>query len=110
VLAAHEPVGVDHLRALARDLYGEGDPAAILHQAAFLEVRRSGDEWILELPLPLVGHDDLDVARHEDDLLVRVGPYRRALLLPDSLCRRPVREAALVDGVLRVTFGPRASA
>jgi HSP20 family molecular chaperone IbpA len=35
---------------------------------------------------------------------VRVGPYRRSLLLPDSLRRCAVSDASLNDGVLRVTF------
>ena len=46
-----------------------------------------------------------DVLRHADELFVTVGPYRRSLVLPDSLKRREVRRAQLVDGELRVTFG-----
>ena len=39
-----------------------------------------------------------------DDLLVRLGPYRRSLALPDSLRRRDIEGARLRDGVLRITF------
>ena len=45
------------------------------------------------------------MGRREDELLVRVGPYRRALLLPDSLRRRPVVAAAMQGGRLEVRFG-----
>jgi arsenite-transporting ATPase len=72
-----------------------------------LDVRREGSTWVLALQLPFAEHDDLDVARHADELLVRVGPYRRALLLPDSLRGRPVTDAQLRDGALRVRFGER---
>ncbi len=34
-----------------------------------------------------------------------VGPYRRTLMLPDSLRRREVTAAKLRRGRLRVTFG-----
>jgi HSP20-like domain found in ArsA len=40
---------------------------------------------------------------------VRVGPYRRALLLPDSLRRRSVAGARLSDGQLLVTFAAAAA-
>ncbi len=39
-----------------------------------------------------------------DELLVRVGPYRRAITLPDSLRNRRVADATLKQGRLRVSF------
>ena len=62
---------------------------------------------VMMLPLPGAAKDELDLSQIDDELLVRVGPYRRAILLPDSLRRRPVDDARLVDGVLEVRFGPR---
>jgi hypothetical protein len=38
-------------------------------------------------------------------LFVTVGPYRRSIVLPDSLSRRQVLRAKLAAGELRVTFG-----
>ena len=48
--------------------------------------------------------DDLELGRHHDELLVRVGPYRRAVVLPDSLRRRTVAGAALAGDRLEITF------
>lgn len=106
-LAPHEVVGVDRLRAFADALYGDLDPTDVLHDAEPLRVERSGDGYVLIQELPFAGRDDLDLGRRGGELLVRIGPYRRAMLLPDSLRRREVVEAHLRDGVLRVTFGPR---
>ncbi len=104
-LAAEEVVGLERLRALGGALYGERDPSARLHEGLPLRVEGSGDRVELHLDLPFAGRDELELGRHEDELLVAVGPYRRAVVLPDSLRRRPVEGAALRDGVLRVTFG-----
>ncbi|MCA9516087.1 MAG: hypothetical protein KC635_14180, partial [Myxococcales bacterium] len=49
-----------------------------------------------------------ELGRRDDELLIRVGSHRRALLLPDSLRRRPVGAASLRDGKLRVTFSGEA--
>jgi arsenite/tail-anchored protein-transporting ATPase len=59
---------------------------------------------VLTVQLPFADRDDLDLGRHGDELLIRVGPYRRALMLPDSLRKRQVEGATLRGGTLRVTF------
>ena len=56
------------------------------------------------LELPFADHDDLELGRVEDELLVRVGPYRRGIVLPDSLKRRSVDAAKMVGDRLEVTF------
>ena len=104
-LAGAEVVGVDALRRFGADLYRDLDPAAVLHEGEPLSVTKRATGYELALDLPFADRDDLEVGRHGDELLVRVGPYRRALVLPDTLRRRSVSAASLRDGRLRVTFG-----
>ena len=54
--------------------------------------------------LPFADRDDLELGRRGDELLVKVGPYRRAITLPDSLRSRGVADASLKQGRLKVTF------
>lgn len=103
-LAQTELVGVESLRAFADVLYRDRDPAAILHADDPLEITKRGNRYVLTLSLPFADRDELEVGRHGDELLVRVGPYRRAIFLPDSLRRRGVSSASLRDGRLTVTF------
>jgi len=106
-LADDELVGLEKLRGFGTLLYGERDPSASLHDGEPLRVTKRGSAYHLTLQLPFAEHDDLDVGRKDDELLIRVGPYRRALLLPDSLRRRPITSASLKQGKLRVVFqGP----
>ncbi|OWY62862.1 hypothetical protein B7486_56165, partial [cyanobacterium TDX16] len=104
-LADDEVVGPDALRSFADRLWADTDPVACLHEGEPLQVERDGDGFVLRLALPFADRDDLEVGRREDELLVRVGPYRRALVLPDSLRRRPVTDAAMRGGSLVVHFG-----
>ncbi|HEY2814212.1 MAG TPA: ArsA family ATPase [Acidimicrobiales bacterium] len=103
-LAADELVGVDRLREFGAALYGEQDAAASLHEGEPLRVTRRAGDYHLTLELPFADQDDLEVGRRDDELLIRVGPYRRALLLPDSLRRRTVTDATFRRGKLRVVF------
>jgi arsenite-transporting ATPase len=103
-LAADELIGLDRLRALGVDLYNDLDPTGILHRGEPLRVERRHEDLVLCLGLPFADRDDLEVGRRDDELLVRVGPHRRAIVLPDSLRRREVAGATLVDSWLEVTF------
>ncbi|MCC5953008.1 MAG: ArsA family ATPase [Acidimicrobiia bacterium] len=106
-LADTEIIGLEALEAFGSALYGEADPTSVLHRGTPLRVRRVGDDHILEMDLPFAERDVLELARHADELLVKVGPYRRAVVLPDTLRRRDVAGASLRDGVLRITFDDR---
>ena len=103
-LAPTELVGLDALRDFAVQVYGERDPAARLHDGQPLRLTRRGGRTTLALDLPFADRDDLELGRRGDELLVRVGPYRRAITLPDSLRSRPVLDASLRQGRLRVVF------
>jgi arsenite-transporting ATPase len=109
--APDEPVGLDRLRSLSADLYGDTDPAAVLHDGRPFAVTREDGLFVLRLELPFAERDDVELSHQPGEILVRVGPYRRSLVLPDSLRRRPVSGARLADGVLRITFDdlPRAA-
>ena len=106
-LAPQELVGVELLRRFAVELYGDEDPSGLLFEGEPLTVERRGAAMVLRLALPGAVKDELDLAQHDDELLLRVGPYRRSITLPESLRRRPVSSAKLVDGALEVRFGAR---
>jgi arsenite-transporting ATPase len=103
-LAPDELVGVERLRTFADLLYGDEDAAAVLHAGEPLTVEKRGEHYVLSIELPFADQDDLDLGRVEDELLVRVGPYRRGIVLPDSLKRRTVSAAKMVGDRLEVTF------
>jgi arsenite-transporting ATPase len=107
-LAPNELVGVERLRTFADALYRGDDPSGLLFEGEPMTIVRRGAAMVLRLALPGADKRDLDLAQHDDELLVRVGPYRRAIVLPESLRRRPVSSAKLVDGALEIRFGPRA--
>jgi arsenite-transporting ATPase len=101
-----EQVGPAALRSFADALYGDEDPTARFGRREPMRVRRRGADMVLEIDLPFSDRDELELGRAGDELLVRVGPYRRAVVLPDTLRRRSVTAARLRNGRLVVTFDP----
>lgn len=103
-LRAAEPIGVDALGALAREVYGDRDPAAVLHHGRPLRWRRVGAKTLLEIALPNVSKEEVEVAVVGVDLHLRVRDARRAIALPDSLVGRPIEGARLRGATLVVTW------
>jgi len=109
-LAADELVGLERLRSFGDVVYGELDPTGVLHRGELMRIEARGDGLVLGLELPFAEKDDLEVARRDNELLVRIGPHRRAIMLPDSLRRREVAGATMTGSWLEVMFDPPASA
>ena len=101
-----EPVGVAELAAFAAEVYGDGDPFEPPAAASPVRIERDDDrdEVRLRWALPFAARDQVDLARHGDELVVTVGSYRRVLALPAALRRCEVRGAGLQDGALVVRF------
>ena len=103
-LHPREPVGPEALASLAREVYGDRDPAGILHRGRPLRLRRVGGRTQLEIELPNVSKEEVEVSVHGDDLLLRVRDALRRVALPASVAGRGVSGVRLHAGVLEVRF------
>jgi arsenite-transporting ATPase len=103
-LQRDEVVGLDALSAHGQEIFSDREPQAVISQAPRIRFSRSGDEHRLELPLPGASSEDLDLARVDDELIVRVGARRRAVALPPRIARLSLQSARLESGSLIVCF------
>jgi arsenite/tail-anchored protein-transporting ATPase len=103
-LAPEEPVGLDRLRAFAHGLYGLHEPWERLHEGAVLDLHRDDECWTLTLELPFTEREDVRLVRRAGELIVSLGPYRRALVLPEALAHRTIVDASVRAGRLQVVF------
>jgi arsenite-transporting ATPase len=101
-----EPIGADALRALARQLYGERDPAALFARGRPIRLEKRASRTCLEIDLPSAVRDEIAVTAHGDELLVRVRDAQRLIALPASVAGRPVAAVRLAEGVLSIEFEP----
>jgi arsenite-transporting ATPase len=105
-----EMVGLDLLAEMGDEVYGDRDGTEILHRDEPLRVRKRGTAYVLSLRLPFVEKVDLDVYRKGEELYIRVGSYKRNLVLPQTLQRLDVKEANFVEDRLEVTFAREGAA
>ena len=100
-----EMIGLDRLNEVADTVYGERDPAAVLARTKPMRVTKDkGGGFALRLDLPFTDRGELDVLRKGDELFVKVGAYKRNVLLPQALHSLDVTAATLRAGSLVVHF------
>jgi arsenite-transporting ATPase len=97
-----EPVGPDALADFAEAAYAGDDPLATPAGDGPMTISRTDGGALLRIALPFAEKDDVDLARHGDELVVTVGPYRRLLALPAVLARHSVSGARVEAGSLQV--------
>jgi arsenite/tail-anchored protein-transporting ATPase len=100
-----EMVGIPLLDEMADEVYGTRDATAILFHDDPIRVRKHDEGYVLSMRLPFVSRDDMDVHRRGEELYVRVGSYKRNLILPQTLKRMVVREANFAGDRLEIAFG-----
>jgi arsenite/tail-anchored protein-transporting ATPase len=97
-----EMYGLEALNALADDVFDGTDPLALLFRGATHEIVRNGGGYDVILNLPLAEKKSVDLSKRGAELLVRVGGYKRNILLPDSMARFHAAGASIEEGRLTV--------
>lgn len=100
-----EMVGIPLLIEMGEEVYGDMDASGVLYRDDPIRVRKKGTGYILSMRLPFVSRDAMDIHRKGEELFVRVGSYKRNLILPQTLKRMVVREANFSGDQLEILFG-----
>jgi arsenite-transporting ATPase len=99
-----EMVGLDLLDDMGREVYDDRNPIAVMYRDDPIRVRRRAGGYVLAMRLPFVSRGDMDIHRRGEELFVRVGGYKRNLILPATLQRMEVRGANFVGDHLEIAF------
>jgi len=108
-LSENEIVGRRRLLDAARLLYGDRDPTARLFTGVPQKVERKGKRYVLTLAAPFTERGKVDISQKGDDLMVRVGAYKRNLALPRTLAGLQATGAHLDGERLLITFSREAA-
>jgi arsenite-transporting ATPase len=104
-LRPREVIGTKALEELAFDLFGDEDPAARFSTGRPIRIRRGGGRTRMEIDLPGIAKEEIEVLAKGADLHLRVRDGRRTFSLPESLVGRPIERVRLREPVLEILFG-----
>ncbi|MEF3302055.1 ArsA family ATPase [Paenibacillus sp. GYB003] len=109
-LMESEVVGLPMLERIGDAAFDGTDVYAVLHCDNTRTVRKEGGRYVMELALPFVEKEQLQLHQRGEELTVQAGPYKRKLHMPKPLLGRPIASAKFADGKLILRFGEREQA
>jgi arsenite/tail-anchored protein-transporting ATPase len=102
---AEEVVGLEKLRQMGHDIYGDADPTAVLYAQAPLDIAKLGDgSYRVKIKLPFADVTQLDLFQNGDELVIQIGDFRRIMTLPTSLAGCEAGQAEMEGEWLIVPF------
>ncbi len=100
-----EVSGNARLELLADALYGDKSPVERMFHGATHHIEKHPDGgYVLAVPLPFADKNDMDLYRSRDEITLRVGPYRRNIVLPYALWDLEIADAKFIDSALNIRF------
>jgi arsenite-transporting ATPase len=102
-----EVVGPAMLDRLAGEVFGELDPAAVLHSEIGQQLVTDNGRATLRVEVPFAQKGDLSLKKIGLEVIVRVGSQKRTLMLPPALAAYAASGARFEDGALEISFEKR---
>lgn len=99
-----EAVGLELLKKIGDELYGDKDPSEIMFKEKLQKIRKEGDVYVLSIYLPLVEKEKFNLKKKNDDFVIEIGNFRKNLILPRTLANLEPADANFVDGYLEIKF------
>ena len=94
-LFSGEILGYDNLKSLGAQIYGEKNPVGRFFTEEPYSLVKEDENYRLRLKLPFLSKKDVDLNKTYDELIIRIGGFKRHVLLP-----RPVASLNPVKAVL----------
>lgn len=103
-LYSEEMCGLDALERLKETLYASEDPTQVYYKESTIRVVQNQNQYSLELYLPGVPKDHIQLSKTGDELNIRIGNHRRNLVLPQALAALQPSGAKMEDDYLKIQF------
>jgi arsenite/tail-anchored protein-transporting ATPase len=103
-LFSEEMCGLKALDKLKEILYNNEDPSQVYYQESTIKVLQEKDYYSLELYLPGIPKEQIQLNKTGDELNIRIGNHRRNLVLPQALAALSPTGAKMEEDYLKISF------
>ena len=103
-LYPEELCGLAALERLKATLYGDEDPTQVYYREITMQVIQEAGGYALEVYLPNLPKEQIQLHKTGDELNIRIGNHRRNLVLPQALAALQPAGAKLNGDYLRIQF------
>lgn len=103
-LYSEEMCGLQALDRLKETLYPGEDPAQVYYKETTLRVVQEQNQYSLEVYLPGIPKNKVELSKTGDELNIRIGNHRRNLVLPQALAALQPTGAKMEEDYLKIRF------
>ena len=103
-LYSEEMCGLPALERLKETLFAGEDPTKVYYQENTIRVVQQENNYSLELYLPGIPKEQIQLNKTGDELNIRIGNHRRNLVLPQALAALKPSGAKMEDDYLKISF------
>jgi arsenite-transporting ATPase len=99
-----EVIGYNHLKQLADQIYGDKDPLDFFFKEEPYQLFKENGKYRLKLKLPFAEKKDVEINKLYDELIIRLGGFKRHILLPRQVASLDTVKAKIEGQFLNVHF------
>ena len=103
-LYQEELCGLEALERLKNTLYGDEDPTQVYYKEDTMRMIQHEQTYSLELYLPGIPKEQIQLNKTGDELNIRIGNHRRNLVLPQALAALNPSGAKIEEDYLKIKF------
>ena len=100
-----EVLGYESLLELGTRLYGERNPAEVFYVQRPYEFLQENGTHVIKVHLPFIQKREIDLTKVGDELIIRIGNFKKNLILPRIFVSLETRKAQLNGDTLKIYFG-----
>ena len=98
-------VGRGQLSKLATEIYGRFSPEQVLYTDTPYSFRKVNDDYFLDIKIPFLTKEEVELSKRNEELIVRVGGFKRHVLLPRNIAARQPSSAKVKRDKVVIKFG-----
>ncbi len=103
-LFSEEMCGLAALERLKETLYKDEDPTQVYYKETTIRVVQEQNQYSLELYLPGIPKNQIQLSKTGDELNITIGNHRRNLVLPQALAALQPAGAKMENDYLKISF------
>jgi arsenite-transporting ATPase len=103
-LLKEEVLGYERLKDLADQIYEGQNPLTRFFEGEPYRLIKNSNEYQIMIKLPFIEKKDIELNKSSDELIVRMGNFKRHLLLPRQVAATRSVKAKLMDNYLCIFF------
>ena len=99
-----EVLGYDRLKTLSDQIYGEQDPLQRFFKGEPYDLVKEDGAYCLRMNLPFIAKKDVELNKVSNELIVRIGGFKRHILLPRQVAASKSVKAKMEGERLSIYF------